>query len=171
MCHSFRRQFPSVEGLYFLYIAYALASVFLLLSVIELSLRISRTNRRRSKIKMWAGGILLAMACFGVASRIDAGMSLPFWVDSSDSVRLVCGLAVVLLWVWKRLKNPVDGIAARFVNVLCVYFLLFFLVYGAGEIAPSSAVAGRNNLALMMSAWLPLGCGFALVSPEQSMRR
>ena len=74
----------------------------------------------------------------------------------------MCGFAVVLLWVRKLLKNPVDGIAARFVNVLAVYFLLFFLFHEAREIASSSAAL--NNLASMMSAWLPLGCGFALVS-------
>jgi hypothetical protein len=166
----FHFRFPSAKGRYFFYIAYALASVFLRLSVVQLGLCIGRTSMRRSKITMRAGGILLAMACFGFASLTDAGMTRLFLVDSSESVRWRCGFAVVLLWVWKLLKNPVDGIAARFVNVLCVYFLMFF-VYRAGEIASSSAVAGRDNLAWMMSAWLPLGCGFALVSPEQSMRR
>ena len=80
----------------------------------------------------------------------------------------MCGFAAVLLRVWKLLKNPVDGIAARFVNVLAVYFLLFFLFHEAREIASSSTAAGLNNLAWMMSAWLPLGCGFALVSQEQT---
>jgi hypothetical protein len=82
----------------------------------------------------------------------------------------MCGFAVPLLWVWKLLKNPVDGLAARFVNVLGVYFLLFFLVYGVREISSSSAVAGLDNLSWMMGIWLPLGCGFALVSQEATLR-
>lgn len=164
----FHFRFPSLGGVYFFDIAYALASVFLFLSVIELSLRIRRTSMRRSKIKMWAGVILVAMACFGFALLTDAGVTMLFLVDSSESVRWMCGFAVVVLWVWKLLKNPVDGIAARFVNVLAVYFLLFFLFHEAREIASSSAAAGLNNLAWMMSAWLPLGCGFALVSQEQT---
>ena len=64
----------------------SLASVFLFLSVIELSLRIRRTRMRRSNIKMWAGGILVAMACFGFASQIDGGMTMRFLADSSESV-------------------------------------------------------------------------------------
>ena len=162
----FQFEFPSLGGVYFFDIADALASVFLFLSVIELSLRIRRTGMRRSKIKMWAGAVLLAMACFGFASQIDGGMTMHFLADSSESVLWMCGFAVVLLWVWTLLKNPVDGIAARFVNVLAVYFLLFFLFHEAREIASSSAAL--NNLASMMSAWLPLGCGFALVSQEQT---
>lgn len=92
-----------------------MSSVFLLLSVIELSLRITRTNMLRGKIRMWAGGILLAMACFGVALLIDAGVPMLFLVNSYKNVRFMGGFVVALLWVWKLLKNPVDGIAARFV--------------------------------------------------------
>ena len=50
--------------------------------------------------------------------------------------------------------------------MFAVYFLLFFLFHEAREIASSSAAL--NNLASMMSAWLPLACGFALVSQEQT---
>jgi len=78
----------------------------------------------------------------------------------------MCGFAVILLWLWRLLKNPEDQVAAKFVSVLGVYFLLLFLVYGAKEIFSSSAVTGLDNLSWMMGAWLPLGCGFALVSQE-----
>ena len=121
----FHFRFPSLGGVYFFDIAYALASVFLFLGVIELSLRIRRTSMRRSKIKMWAGGVLLAMACFGFASQIDGGMTMHFLADSSESVLWMCGFAVVLLWVRTLLKNPVDGIAARFVNVCCLFLAVF----------------------------------------------
>jgi hypothetical protein len=80
----------------------------------------------------------------------------------------MCGFAVVLLWVWKLFKKRVDGIAARFVNVLADYFLLFFLVSGVRQ--TPSAVAALNNLSWMMVAWLPLGCGFALVSQQRTLR-
>jgi hypothetical protein len=97
-------------------------------------------------------------------------MTMYFLADASENVRLICGLAVVLLWVWKLLKKPVDGIAARFVNVLAVYFLLSFLVSGARLTSSSSAVAAVDNVSWMMGAWLPLGCGFALVSQEPTLR-
>ena len=125
----------------------------------------------RWKMVMWVGSILLTMACFGVESLTNNG-ERTFWflAKSSQSVFFMCGFAVVLLWVWKLFKNPVDGIAARFVNVLGVYFLLFFLVYGARAMSSSSAVAGLDNLSSMMEVWLPLGCGFALVSEERTLR-
>jgi hypothetical protein len=168
LCHF---RFSSIEDGYFFFITYALSSVFLLLSVIELTLRITRTNMLRWKIIMWAGGILLAMACFGVASLTHTRVTMSFLVESSQNVLLMCGFAVELLWAWKLFKNPLDRVAARFVSVLGVYFLLFFLDYWATEISSRFNVVDLYNLPWMMSAWLPLGCGFTLVSQEQSMRR
>ena len=163
--------FPTIEYAHGYFITDALLSVSLFLSVSELSLRVSRIRMLRWKIVMWAGSILLTMACFGVESLTNNGeRTFLFLVNSSQSVFFMCGFAVVLLWVWKLLKNPVDGIAARFINVLGVYFLLFFLVYGARAMSSSSAVAGLDNLSSMMEVWLPLGCGFALVSQERTLR-
>ena len=157
----------SVEYAYCFFITEALLSVSLVLSVSELSLRVSRTRMLRWKIVRWAGGILLTMACFGVASLRTNGYSM---FTSSQRVFLMCGFAVELLWVWTLLKNPVDRVAARFVSVLGVYFLLFFLDYGAREICSSSAIAGLYMLPWMTGAWLPLGCGFVLVSEERTLR-
>lgn len=152
----------------FFLIAYDLSSVFLLLSVVELSLRITRTKLRPWKIIMW--GIPLAVDCFIVALLTDARVIMLFLHRPSEGVLFMCGFAVVLLWVWKLGKKPVDGIAARFVNVLAVYFLLFFLVFWARETSSSSAAAALDNLSWMTGAWLPLGCGFALVSQERTLR-
>ena len=93
-----------------------------------------------------------------------------FFVTPSEIFLFMCGFAVVLLGVSKLLKKPADGIIARFVNVLAVYFLLFFLVSGARLTSSSSAVAALDNLSWMMGAWLPLGCGFALASQELTLR-
>ena len=161
--------FLTAEYAYGYFFTDALLSVSLFLSVSELSFRISKIRMLRWKIVMWAGSILLTMACFGVESLTNNGVRR-FLVNSSQSVFFMCGFAVVLLWVWKLLKNPVDGIAARFVNVLGVYFLLFFLVYGAREISSFAAVAGLENLYWMIGVWLPLGCGFAVVSQEWTLR-
>ena len=159
--------FPTIEYAHGYYLTDPLLSISLFLSVSELSLRVSRIRMLRWKIVMWAGSILLTMACFGVESLANNGeRTIWFLAKSSQSVFFMCGFAVVLLWVWKLFKNPVDGIAARFVNVLGVYFLLFFLVYGAREIS-SLSPAGLDNLSRMIGVWLPLGCCFALVSEER----
>lgn len=162
---------PSVEYVYGFYITDALLSISLFLSVSELSLRVGRIRMLRWKIVTWAGSLLLTMACFGVESLRSNGVRTPIFLsESSQSIFFICGLAVILLWVWKFLKNPVDGVAAKFLNVFGVYFLVFFLVYGAREISFSSAVATLYALQWMMGAWLPLGCGFALVSQEPTIR-
>lgn len=152
----------------FFFIAYDLSTVFLLLSVVELSLRITRTKLRPWKIIMC--GIPLAVDCFIVALLTDAWVIMLVLYRPSEGVLFMCGFAVVLLWIWKLGKKPADGIAARFVNVLAVYFLLFFLVFWARETSSSSAVAALDNLSWMTGAWLPLGCGFALVSQERTLR-
>lgn len=164
----FHLRFPPIEHRDFFDIAYLLSSVVLLLGVIELSLRITRTKMRPWEIIMW--GILLVMGCFIVALLTDAWVFRLFFVWPSEGVLFMCGFAVVLLWVWKLVKKPADGIAARFVNVLALYFLLFFLVSGARQTSSSSAVAALGNLSWMMGAWLPLGCGFALVSERRTLR-
>lgn len=161
----------SVAYAYCFYITDALLNVSVLLSISELSLHVGRIRMLRWKIVTWAGSILLTMACFGVASLTSNGVRTSFFLlESSQSVFFIGGFAVVFLWIWKLLKNPVDGVAAKFVNVFGVYFLPFFLVYGAREFSSSSAVATLYMLPWMMGAWLPLGCGFALVSLEPAMR-
>lgn len=155
----------SVEYAYCFYATDALLNVLLFLSASELSLRVGGIRMLRWKIVTWAGSILLMVTCFGVESLTSNRIRTFFLLsDSSQCVFLMCGFAFVLLWIWKLLKNPVNGVATKFVNVFGVYFFLFFLVYGAREIS-SSAVTTPYTLMWMMGAWVPVGCGFALVSP------
>jgi len=72
---------------------------------------------------------------------------------------------IALLWIWKLRNDPEDRIAARFVNVLAIYFLLFVFIYARVRLAPSAS--GLGHVYPMMGAWLPLGYGFALVSHEE----
>lgn len=127
----------SVEYADCFFIADALLSVSLFLSVSELSLRVSGLRMLRWKIVTWAGSILLATACFGVESLTSNGVRTSFFLaESSQSVVFMCGFAVVLLCVCKLLKNPVDGVGAKFVNVFGVYFLLFFRFMGREAFLP-----------------------------------
>jgi len=154
----------SAEYSYFFFVTHALVSVSLLFSVTELSFRVSGTRMLRWKIAMWVGTILLAMACFGVESVKNSRVPR-FLLESSQSVLLTCGFAVVLLCAWKVFRNSRDRVAAKLVSVLGVYFLLFFMDYGAREIFPS-LMTGLYTLSWMSGGWLPLGCGFALVSQD-----
>ena len=161
----------SVEYAYSYYVTDALLTGSLFLALSELCLRVSKIGMLRWKIVTWAGSILLMMACFGVESLTNNGARMfSLLLESSQNAFLMCGFAVVLLWVWKRFRIPADGVSARLVNVFGVYFLLSFLVYGGRNFAGPSAVAGLGNLSSMAGAWLPLGCGFALVSQEQTLR-
>jgi hypothetical protein len=53
--------------------------------------------------------------------------------------------------------------ATQPVNVFSVYTFLLFLFWMAFPFAPKLTEFGRLS-PVMLSAWLPLGCGFALVS-------
>src|SRR5215467_14405353 len=79
----------------------------------------------------------------------------------------LCGLATILLWVWRVRNDPADQVAARLVTVLFVYFCLFFVTYGARELRPSESTSSIDLLSAMTGAWLPVGCGFAVLSPEK----
>jgi len=164
--HSFG--FTSSAYAYFYYYSDALLALFLFLGLCELSMRLLGTKPARRKAGLWSAGALVATSCFSflVASSRGTHLITFFVLELSQNVYFVCCLFIGLLWVWKLRNYPEDRIAARFVNVLSVYFSLFILMYGAHLLAPrvSSLV---NNLAPMMGAWLPLGCGFVLVSPEQ----
>jgi len=98
----------------------------------------------------------------------DSRVTTLFAVELSQNIFFACCLAIVLLLAWRLRNDPEDQIAARFVNVLSVYFSVFFLIYGTRQFTPN--VSSLNSLSPMMDAWLPLGCGFALVSHEQPRR-
>jgi len=88
-----------------------------------------------------------------------------FAFELSQNILSACCLAVVLLWIWKLGNDPEDRIAARFVNVLSVYFSVFFLTHGARQLAPD--LSGLDSLWPMIGASLPFGCGFALAFHKQ----
>ena len=77
-------------------------------------------------------------------------------------VYVVSCLAIVILWIRRLRNDPQDRTAARFVNVLTVYFSLFLLDCGVRQLAPQD-LSIMYSLGPMTGAWLPLGCGFALV--------
>jgi hypothetical protein len=159
--------FTSSEYAYFYYFTDALLTICLFLSLCELSVRLVGTKMVRRKAVVWSAGALLATSWFSflIVSSQGAHVTTRFVVELSQNIFFVCCLAIVLLWVWNLRNYPEDRIAAKFVNVLSVYFSLFMLMYGARQLAPQVS-SFINNLAPIMGAWLPLGCGFALVSPE-----
>ena len=75
---------------------------------------------------------------------------------------VVSCLAIVILWIRRLRNDPQDRTAARFVNVLTVYFSLFLLDCGVRQLAPQD-LSIMNSLGPMTGVWLPLGCGFAFV--------
>jgi len=87
-----------------------------------------------------------------------------FLFEFTQNIYFACCLAVVLLGIWKLRNDSEDRIAARLVNVLAIYFLSFVVIYGARQWFPDTS--GLSNVYPMMGAWLPLGCGFALVTQQ-----
>lgn len=162
----YRFGFSSPEYIYIYFYTDALLTLFLFLSIFELSVRLVGTRMPRRRVVSLSAAALLATAWFSY-SVVSAGshrLITHFAVEFSQNTYFLCCLAVVLLWAWKVRNDPEDWLAARFVNVLTVYFSLFFLGYGVGQLAPH--LASVNNLHQMAGAWLPVGCGFALVSYE-----
>jgi len=155
---------------YFYYFTDAVLTLFLYLSICELGVRLMGTRISRKRVVLWSVSALFAMAwlSLSVASPSSSRMATAFVVDLSQSIFFVCCLAIALLWAWKLRNDSNDRIADRLVNVLSVYFLLFLLVYGARQWTPH--VSSLKTLYPMFSAWLPLGCGFALVSHEPPQR-
>jgi hypothetical protein len=162
--------FRFVSYIYFYYLTEVLLTVFLFLSICELSMRLAGTKMPRQRVVVCSAGALLATAwfSFSVASSSVFTLTPHFAVELSQNIYFVCCLAIVLLWAWRLRNDPVDWIAARFVSVLSVYLSLFLLICGARQLAPHAS--GLNSLYPMIGAWLPLGCGFALVSYEQPRR-
>ncbi len=156
--------YSSSEYLVFYYFSHALLTVVLFLSICELGVRLVGTKMFSRRVVLWSAGALLAMTwfSFSVASSWDANMMTHFYFELTQNIYYGCCLVVALLWAWRVLNDPEDRIAARLVNVLTVYFSVFLLTYGARQLPPYLV----NNLWLMIGAWLPFGCGFAIVFQE-----
>jgi len=160
---------------YFHFFSEVLLTILLFLSICEISVHLVGTKIRRSNVLIWSlsacAFLVIALLTLSVTSFWDPPSTTRFfWALSENAFRASC-LAIVFLWAWKFQYDPQDRIAARFVNVLGVYFSIFVFVYGAGQL--TLHISNIKSLYLMVEAWLPLGCGFAIVSyqPPRSATR
>jgi hypothetical protein len=157
----------SQEYFYTYFYTDALITAFLFLSICELSSYLFGTGMPRRGLMLLRFGALIATAC--LSSFLWSFWSVRemngFILDLSVNIYLASGLVIVLLWIWKLLNRPADRLAARFVNVLLVYFSLYFLMYAGVRVAPN--VPSLDAVPPMAGAWLPLGCAFAILSNEQ----
>jgi len=148
----------------------ALLMVFLFVSICELAVRLGGCKMPGKNIALWSAGALMATASLSFCAALPSGSrtAAVLLFELSQNVLFACCLAIGLLWAWRMRNDPEDRLAARFISVLTVYFLLFLLAYGTRRLVPQNS--GLNSLYPMIGAWLPLGCAFALVSPEPSPR-
>ena len=152
------------------YFSDILLSALLFVSIWEVGVHLVGSECSRVQVTSWSAGALAATAwySFSVASLSGTSARL-FFFELSENIFFGCCLAMALLWAWRLRHEPDDRIAARFATVLSVYFLLFLLVHGTYQLHGIY----RSNWGLAaflyptMSAWLPLGCGFALVSGNE----
>ncbi len=156
------------------YFSDILLSVLLFFSIWEVAVHLVGSECSRIRVTLWSAGALTATAwySFSVAALSDT-RGRPFFFELSQNIFFGCCLAMALLWTWRLRHEPDDRIAARFVTVLSVYFLLFLLVHGTYQLHGIYRSNWRLAAFLYptMSAWLPLGCGFALVSPDERRRK
>lgn len=130
-----------------------------------------RVNFRLVKIIVWCVSVLVVMAVLSFVQAPSPAMH--FIVQFSENLFYACFFgAAALMCFWGLQNRPPDRIAGRLVTVLCVYFCLTFLISSAHQYLqrPSEAET-LYTMAAMASAWLPLGCGFALASITGLKRR
>ncbi len=157
----------SSEYAYFYYFSDSLLTVFLFLSISELSLRLLGTRVYRKNIVRGCAAALLvaAVISFSNASSSSDKLLARFVIELSQNLYLASGLAIAALWVWKCFNEPEDRIAARCVSVLIVSSSTVMLIYELLQRAPQ--ISHNSVVASMMAVWVPLGCGFAAVSQDQ----
>lgn len=140
-----------------------LLAITLFFGVWQLGLCLGATERHRL-LWLCAGSVPLA-GC-GVRSLVSYKL-----LPSTEEIVFVCGVLVVLLWLWKLCYVPQDQTAVRLLNVLSVYFLLLFIVYAAATLAPHRTPLSVYNLSCEAEAWLPIGSAFALLLPNDISSR
>ena len=158
--------FTSPEYGYFYYYSDVLLTLSLFVCVVELTQRVVGARVPCRKVVVWSASAFLATGWFSfpIASLSSYRAAAHFLFEFTQNIYFACCLAVVLLGIWKLRNDSEDRIAARLVNVLAMYFLSFVVIYGARQWFPDTS--GLSNVYPMMGAWLPLGCGFALVTQQ-----
>lgn len=159
--HRFGLAFDGYLSFYL--VSDALLGICLFFSICQLSARLIGDKIPPRKIALFSLGGFAATACASLPVSGLPNATTLFAINLSQNSSLVCGLVIVAVWAWKLQNHPTDWISNRLVNALTVYFLLLALAYVSFQIAPRNSL----NLFWMIYAWLPLGCGFALLSPEQ----
>jgi hypothetical protein len=159
--------YRSLQYLYFYYFSDAVLTILLALAIWQISARLVAGRARHQAVLIGGAGVLLLVAwhSFWVAEESSSRPLAHFVFEMSRNVFCVAGLAVLILWARNLFNNVEDRVASRFVNVLAVYFILFFLLYGLEQARPFSRELVLNVFP-MLGAWLPLGCSFALAGDQ-----
>jgi hypothetical protein len=156
----------SYEYAYLYFYSDGLLSFFLFLSLFEIGAHLDGAKMLRSRNLLLSVGTLLATALFSFEITSVARFRARYFVfEFSHNIYAVSCLVIAILWIRKLGNDPKDPTAARFVNVLSVYFSLFLLDYGVSQFTAQD-FSLMNSLGPMTGAWLPLGCGFALVQEQ-----
>jgi hypothetical protein len=162
-----RDGFSSAEYLYFYYYSDAVLTILLALAIWQIGARLVVGRISRETVLI-GGASILFLVIFCSFSSVGHSSSLPithFTVEISQNIFFAAGLATLGLWTWNLINKAEDRIATQFVNVLVVYFAVFFLLYGLRQ-AKLSSLEHLGDLFSMLRAWLPLGCSFALVKDQ-----
>lgn len=162
-----RDGYSSAEYLHFYYYSDAVLTILLALAIWQIGARVA-ARVGRWKVLITGTGILLLVLffSFSIASYSSSRPIMRFTIEISQNTFFTAGLATLVLWIWNLFNKAEDRIATQFVNVLAVYFALFFVVYWLEQARPFPR--GHNDdLVSMMGAWLPLGCSFALVRDRE----
>jgi hypothetical protein len=155
---------------YSFFVGEMLMMTFLFLTICELSWRLFDGEIPFRKIIIWGSvtfGFAVLLSFRSLEFQHWENVTVFCWTLSQNLFYLCC-FAIVLLWAWRLGHVPENRIAVQFLNVLMVYFLVTLFLY-----MPSSttvAFHSVNNLCVMLTAWLPLGCGFTLASYHQPQK-
>jgi hypothetical protein len=156
-----------MEFLSFYYYSDAVLTIFLALAIWQIGARLVAGKVGRKTVLIGGASILLLVifCSFASVAPPDSKSIAYFTVEISRIIFFVAGLATLLFWTSNLSNKAEDRIATQFVNVLAVYFAVFFLLDCLGQAWPYSR-GHDGNLLSMMGAWLPLGCSFALVRDQ-----
>jgi len=162
-----RDGYNSAEYLYFYDYSDAVLTISLALAIWQIGTRLVAGRVGRETVLIGGASILFLVIFFSFSNVAYSNSKLitHFAIEISQNIFFTAGLATLVLWTWNLFNKAEDRIATQFVNVLVVYFAVFFVQYGLEQVRPSSR-GHDGELFSMLSAWLPLGCSFALVKDQ-----